>query len=229
MSSNSGVGEALAAPVRLLQYRDMANCAERTNSATAADGDARGRQGSSEAQEPLKYSASELEVRVAKAKVETEIEVEKRLRTEYEIKLQAARAPIARMAEEFEAQKGTYFGRIEAEVIQLSLAIARKILHREAQVDPMLVAALVRIALEKMREGSSVTIRVGPGCGSNWRAYFAGVPSLTEVEVVEDTHLTDLDCVVDTELGSANFGLDAQMKEVEQGFFDLLALRPAGQ
>jgi flagellar assembly protein FliH len=33
--------------------------------------------------------------------------------------------------------------------------------------------------------------------------------------------------VLETELGSANFGLDTQLKEVEQGFFDLLALRPA--
>ena len=27
-------------------------------------------------------------------------------------------------------------------------------------------------------------------------------------------------------LGTANFGLDTQLKEVEQGFFDLMALRP---
>lgn len=229
MSSNSGVGEALSTPVRLLQYRDLSSRADLDRGGSAAGGDARGRQGTSEVQEPPKYSTSELEARVAKAKADAATEVEQRLRVEYEMKLQAARAPIAKMVEAFEAQKGTYFGQVEAEVIQLSLAIARKILHREAQVDPMLVAALVRIALEKMREGSSVTIRVGPSHGANWRTYFANVPSLTEVEVVEDAHLSDLDCVVDTELGSANFGLDAQMKEVEQGFFDLLALRPAGQ
>jgi flagellar assembly protein FliH len=31
---------------------------------------------------------------------------------------------------------------------------------------------------------------------------------------------------LETELGTTNFGLDTQLKEVEQGFFDLLALRP---
>ena len=31
--------------------------------------------------------------------------------------------------------------------------------------------------------------------------------------------------MLETELGSANFGLDTQLKEVEQGFFDLLALQ----
>jgi flagellar biosynthesis/type III secretory pathway protein FliH len=45
--------------------------------------------------------------------------------------------------------------------------------------------------------------------------------------VVEDAELNDQDCIVETELGSANFSLEKQLKEVEQGFFDLLAVRPA--
>jgi len=45
------------------------------------------------------------------------------------------------------------------------------------------------------------------------------------VEVTEDAQLGAQDCLLETELGSANFGLDTQLKEVEQGFFDLLALR----
>jgi len=62
---------------------------------------------------------------------------------------------------------------VEAEIVQLALSIAAKILHREAQVDPMLVAALVRIAVEKMREGSGVTLRVSPKRVDSWRRYFA--------------------------------------------------------
>ncbi len=74
-----------------------------------------------------------------------------------------------------------YFARVEAEVVQLALAIAAKILHREAQVDPMLVATLVRMAVEKMREGSSVTVRVGAVRGSRWKQYFASEPNGTRV------------------------------------------------
>ena len=152
---------------------------------------------------------------------------EQKLRQEYEQKLIQARAPIAATVKEFTQQRDDYFARVESEVVQLSLSIAAKILHREAQVDPMLVATLVRIAVEKMREESSVTVRVGAGRGSAWQQYFAGFPNLSRVEVVEDPQLNDQDCVLETELGSANFGLDTQLKEVEQGFFDLLALRPA--
>ena len=33
-------------------------------------------------------------------------------------------------------------------------------------------------------------------------------------------------CILETELGTTELGLDAQLKEIEQGFFDLLAQRP---
>lgn len=145
---------------------------------------------------------------------------------EYEQKLEAARAPIAAALKSFEAERSEYYARVEAEIVQLALAIAAKILHREAQVDSMLVATLVRMAMEKMCDGSGVTVRVGLGNGKRWNQFFERQSGVVHPEVVEDAALSDKDCVLETELGSANFGLEAQLKEVEQGFFDLLALRP---
>jgi len=87
----------------------------------------------------------------------------------------------------------------------------------------------VRLALEKLREGSSVTVRVGPGRAHRWKEYFAGPPNAARVAVVEDAELSEHDCLLETELGVANFGLDMQLKEVEQGFFDLLALKPVNR
>jgi flagellar assembly protein FliH len=225
MSSSAGVGGTGLVPVTLLQYRDMSNRNGQEKQGAAnltQDGEL-----SAEAEKAApKFTAAQLEAEVERAGAEAAQEVERRLHAEYEQKLWAAREPIARTMASIEEQKDEYFSRVEAEVIQLALSIAQKILHREAQVDPMLVASLVRLALEKMKEGSNVVIRVGMGRGASWRNHLAGIPSLTEVEVVEDAQLTDLDCIVETELGSANFGLDSQLKEVEQGFFDLLALRP---
>ena len=144
-------------------------------------------------------------------------------------KLQAAHAPMVAAVAAFDEQRTEYFARAEAEIVQLSLAIAAKILHREAQVDPMLVASLVRIAVERLREGSSVTVRVGCGKAQRWKEYFAAQPMVARVEVAESSDLNEHDCLLETELGVANFGLDTQLKEVEQGFFDLLALKPVNR
>jgi flagellar assembly protein FliH len=87
----------------------------------------------------------------------------------------------------------------------------------------------VRIAVERLREGSSVTVRVGRGKAQRWKEYFAAQSMVARVEVVEGADLSEHDCLLETELGVANFGLDTQLKEVEQGFFDLLALKPVNR
>jgi flagellar assembly protein FliH len=167
-------------------------------------------------------SKAEADERTKLARAEAALQA----RQEYEQKLEVARTSVAAALKGFETERAEYYARVEAEIVQLALAIAAKILHREAQVDPMLVAALVRMATEKMRDGSSVTVRVGRGNGKRWKEFFDRQPGSARFEVVEDEGLNDQDCILETELGSTNFGLDTQLKEVEQGFFDLLALRP---
>jgi flagellar assembly protein FliH len=226
MSSSTGVSGATPFPVSVLQYRDMS---DRSGHEVAAlqDREKHARNGDTEVVESPRFSAQEMTANVERAWADGAADAERRLRADYEQKLAAARAPLAKLISTFEEQKNDYFARVEAEVVQLALSIASKILHREAQVDPMLVAALVRMALEKMREGSAVLIRVGIGRAEYWRRYFATVSTSVKVEVAEDPQLGEHDCLVETELGSADFGLDSQLKEVEQGFLDLLALRPS--
>jgi len=207
-------------PVSALEYRDMAahGGVKRVPGLRSVDGGERRTQ--------AQISEEELAERIRRERADATQQTEQRLRQEYESKLQAARASIAQAVGAFEVQRGEYYARVEAEVVQLALSIAAKILHREAQVDPMLVAALVKMTIEKMREGSSVTVRVGSGRAAQWRNYFAAQPNISRVEVIEDAELNDSDCLLETELGVANFGLDTQLKEIEKGFFDLLALRP---
>jgi flagellar assembly protein FliH len=145
---------------------------------------------------------------------------------EHEARLAREADKIRQAIEVFQAERRDYFSRVESELVQLALAISAKILHREAQVDPMLVAALVRVAIDKLHDGSSVSVRVSPAEAGKWRAFLANPLNGSTIEIVEDAHLGAADCILETELGSANFSIDAQLKEVEQGFFDLLAQRP---
>jgi flagellar assembly protein FliH len=222
MSSNAVLEEAVSLPVAALEYRDMAS---QPNSDGSASPGVRPAIALNRRRSDVEKT-DELAQRIRRERADATQQAEQRLGQEFEAKLQAARAPIASAVKAFEAQRIEYFAKVEAEVVRLALSIAAKILHREAQVDPMLVAALVRIAIEKMREGSSVTVRVSPSRVQRWREYFAGQAHVARIDVVEDAELNEHDCLLETELGVANFGLDTQLKEVEQGFFDLLALRP---
>ena len=66
-------------------------------------------------------------------------------------------------------------------------------------------------------------VRVGAEAAENWRQYFHDNATM---QILEDSALQANDCVLETELGIADVGLDAQLKEIEKGFFDLLAQKP---
>jgi flagellar assembly protein FliH len=223
MSSSAECNPVISLPIAALEYRDMAG---HLISEGGIKSGMRSSNGIVKRRTEAEIREDELAERITRERAEATRQTEQRLRQEFESQLQAARGPIAAAVAAFEAQRAEYFARVEAEVVRLSLAIAAKILHREAQVDPMLVAALVRMTIEKMREGSSVTIRVNPRNAARWREFFARQTGVARIEVTEDEELSDQDCLLETELGVANFGLDTQLKEVEKGFFDLLALRP---
>ena len=214
-------------PVTMLKYRDMKGAAVDNDGSVLPCVDASADE--TAPRKEVQLTHAEFAERIAREREAAAIEVEQKIRKEYEQKLHATRAPIANAVAQFEDEKDKYYSKVEAEIVQLALSIAAKILHRESQVDPMLVAALVRIAMDNMREDSSITIRVGAGKGEAWRQYFAGTKRVSRLEVIEDSNLSDQDCFVETELGSANFSLEKQLKEVEQGFFDLLALRPVAK
>src|SRR5579884_3788568 len=109
----------------------------------------------------------------------------------------------------------------------LALSIARKILYREAQVDPLFLAGAVRVSLEKLAAGTRVQLRVHPSQVNHWKEFLAGQNRIDPMpEVVADNSLSTVDCVLETELGSTNLSLEAQLKEIEKGFLDLLAARP---
>jgi flagellar biosynthesis/type III secretory pathway protein FliH len=143
--------------------------------------------------------------------------------TRFEEELALQRKRVADLVLDFRVQSAEYYSKVEIEVVQLSLAIAAKILHRESQVDRMVVAGLVKVMLERFQQNTKVVVRVRPEDSEGWTHYFRDHSNL---QIVEDPTLEPKACLLETELGVANLALDAQLKEVEQGFFDLLALRP---
>lgn len=140
------------------------------------------------------------------------------------------RERIGAALKKFDAEMAEYYSRIEVEVVKLALAIAAKILHREAQVDSLLVAALARVALDKFYKNTKAVIRVRPDETSGWRQYFAQhMEQASMPEIIEDPTLQPHDCVLETDLGSTELGIETQLKEIENGLFDLLAQRPQPQ
>lgn len=129
---------------------------------------------------------------------------------------------------EFTKQRERYFHSIEREVVRLSLAIAGRVLHRQAQIDPLFLAGAVRVALDKLADTTGVVLRVAPAQVLAWQEMFrlhGGVRM--QPEILGDLSLTAGECVLETHLGTVELGVKAQLEEIEKGFFDLLHHHPA--
>ena len=156
---------------------------------------------------------------------------EERARAWYAGEIEREREMLWRALEAFARQREIYFLNIERETVQLTLGIARKVLEREARVDPLAVAAMLHVALAPLQTGTAVTLRVHPAAAQDWRVYFAareGTAPGSGVSpvIVEDASLAQGDCVVATAMGTAEVSLGQKLQEIEASFLELLAQRP---
>ena len=171
---------------------------------------------------PSGFTDEQVAARVAAALAEAE----ERWNAQAEAQENVHAARMVRAMQSFAAERAAYFRHVESEVVQLSLAVARKILQRETELDPTLLSGLVRIALDRMGAGSAVRLRVPPAEISEWQRNEEWRHSRYALELVADEVLQPGECVVETDLGSANFGFEAQLKEIEAGMLSILAQRP---
>jgi flagellar assembly protein FliH len=168
----------------------------------------------------------EVERRIQIAREAAAAEAGRKMRIECERATQIAQEKVSEVLRQFADERAEYFRRVESEVVQLALAITRKILQREADLDPTLLAALVRVALDRMQCGSAVRIRVTADNAELWRGFGNGNGSSQPWEITSDETLSSGDCIVETDLGTANFGFEVQLRDVQESLEQLLAHRP---
>ena len=127
----------------------------------------------------------------------------------------------AGLLESFTQERDRYMQTVEHEVVKLALAVAARILRREAQMDPLLLTGAVRVALGQLSQSTQVRLRVPPAELALWTEAIALVPNLTvKPAVIAGEGMRLGDCVMETELGSVDLGIRAQLGEIERGFFD---------
>ena len=125
------------------------------------------------------------------------------------------------LIESFAQERDRFLHTVEQEVVQLALAVAARILRREAQMDPLLLTGAVRVALGQLSRSTQVKLRVPPAELDLWTEAVALVPNLAlKPTVVAHEGMRLGDCVVETELGSVDLGIRSQLGEIERGFFD---------
>jgi flagellar assembly protein FliH len=174
----------------------------------------------------LRLQAEQMSAQMELVRNEARAEARLEWGQELEGGIVAERKSVLKACEEFVRERARYFAGVEAEVVKLALAIAARVLHREAKIDPLLLTGVVRVALEKVAEDSVTVLRVPVSAVEMWKEVFVTSPE-SSVQVVGDERLAAGECVLDTNVGRVELGVSAQLEEIERGFFDLMQQRPA--
>jgi flagellar assembly protein FliH len=171
----------------------------------------------------------EMKKREATAREEGRLEAEAQALATTETRLEEIRTGITEALEQFARERHDYYVRAERELVQLALCIARKVLQRESTIDPLLLAGMVRVLLERMEQSTTIKVYVHPAQVSEFRAFFARHMGEQQPEIVADGLLSEGRCTVHTEFGTTEVGPELQLKEIERGLLDLQAAKPASR
>lgn len=175
---------------------------------------------------PPQSQTEQISERIEIARKEAAAEARLLWQVELEERIAEERSRLQGVEEEFRRQRTRYFAGVEGEIIRLALAIAARVLHREAKLDPLLLTGVVKVALEKVAKDSTVVLRVPASELERWREAFAANQE-SALKLVSDERMGAGECVLETNVGRVELGVSAQLEEIERGFFDLLQQRPA--
>ena len=110
----------------------------------------------------------------------------------------------------------------EEELVRLSVAIARRILHRELTVDVEALTGLVQAAFDRLDQREIHQVRTDVPSMPIVEKVMAGLNLPRPVRVVADGRMRRGSLVIETKRGQLDASVEAQLQEIERGFTDLV-------
>jgi type III secretion protein L len=168
--------------------------------------------GDYEAGEKAKHILAEAQAQAARIIQEAEVEKQ----AIFEKAAADARAEVMAQATEELArakmQAGQILQSMEKEILELALRISNKIIGRDLEREPDLIAEIAATAIEHARAAKAMVLRVNPKDGALLREKRKSLMELigrtVELSIRDDADIQPGGCVIQTEFGT----IDAQLK-----------------
>jgi flagellar assembly protein FliH len=129
---------------------------------------------------------------------------------------------LTRCIEEIGGLRGRLRAEAEADLVKLSLAIARRVLRRELGIDPEALHGLVLGALDKLHGQEISRVRVHPAHVALVTESLRQNSASAKTEVIADPSRELGTVIFETRHGNLDASVDAQLQEIERGLADRL-------
>ncbi len=111
------------------------------------------------------------------------------------------------------------------DIVQLSIAVARRILRRELTVDPDSLSGIVKAALERLVARETQRVRVHPEDAGCVQMHLRSAGTPPGIEVCPDPSLERGSIIFETARGNLDASVSTQLIEIERGLTDMLRSR----
>jgi flagellar assembly protein FliH len=141
----------------------------------------------------------------------------------------AAAAQLAALVENAVHQTSGFTQGLEAQLVELALAVAEKVVEREVSIDHALVIGVLRGALQEMQEAASVQVRVNPRdhaiVAEHWDELLRR-PVAERSQLIADERIQCGGCVLETQLGQVDAQLATKLSQIAHTFSSVLEGEP---
>jgi flagellar assembly protein FliH len=111
---------------------------------------------------------------------------------------------------------------VEADLVQLALAVARKIVDREVSLGPETVARIIRQALNRVEHAGRITIKLNPAdlelLADIKPQLLSGLPEADRAAFEADEGIARGGCLIATDGGEVDARIERQFQVVEEAF-----------
>lgn len=123
---------------------------------------------------------------------------------------------LAQTLDELASLRAEMVRKTERQLVELALALARRIVHREVTLDRELLVAMARVAIDRLGDRVAATVRLHPDDFAMVSAGGAsgGSGPAPGVTVVADPRVSAGGCLVESDFGLIDVSIDAQLSEL---------------
>jgi flagellar assembly protein FliH len=144
------------------------------------------------------------------------------VRTKYEELMASVPKELARTVAALSLVRGTIYRDARADLVDLSIMIARRILHRELLVSPDVLQGILTVVLEKLDRQEVHRVVVHPSMVDSVESELKRLAHHRGIKVSGDSTLDTGGCIFETGRGKIDAGIESQLAEIRRGFADHL-------
>jgi flagellar assembly protein FliH len=148
-------------------------------------------------------------------------EAEQSARQHFEQQIDAEVGKLRHMIRDVVSSGAKLRRQTEEDLVRLTVAIARRILHRELSVDPEALTGLVKAAFQRLDQREIHELRTDPAGVPVARKVAEGL-GLAQLKIVADPALQPGSLLIGTTRGHLDASIESQLNEIERGFIDIV-------